>query len=172
MNQHQGTQCKAKNKQDESFLPESLVKLVLKIAQSFRLKSFDEFSLLDTLQSGLAKYLNALNGQEITETDMIKLIVSIIRVSEKFNNINSEFTKVKLDRIFKDLAITNEEFNNQEFATFKAIDFRIESPIVAETVYDLIQKHLNHFKKLDLLLEMSFDILRIVYTFRTEIYTM
>ena len=160
----------ARNNEEEVFLPVTLVKLVFKIAQVFQLTSFDEFSLLDTLQQGLNMKLKTFDLEDIDERKMCLTIVSIIRVSEKFNNINSEFTKVKLDTIFYELGITNEEFNNQEFTTFKEMNYHVETPTAAEALYELIEKHLDDFKKKDFLLEFSLDILRLAYTFKTRIY--
>lgn len=170
MSSFQYYQVMAHNDDDEIFLPEGLVKLALKIAQTFRLRSFDEFSLLDTLQHGLNTTLKSSNGHKIDEREMCLIIVSIMRLSEKFNNTNSEFKKLKLNNLFIKLGVTNEKFKNQEFATFKIMGFQIKSPTVAETIYVFIEKHLENYNKLDFLLEFSFDILRIAYTFKSQIF--
>lgn len=94
---------------DVIFLPESLVRLVLKIAQKFEISSYGEFIMLDTFQSGLATAMMKLNDdEELNERQMTLLIVNIIRLSEKSNNVKSPLTIVKLDEIFCGLGITSD----------------------------------------------------------------
>lgn len=99
---------------DDIFLPESLVRLVLKIAQKFEISSYGEFIMLDTFQSGLATAMMKLNDdEELDERQMTLLIVNIVRLSEKSNNVKSPLTNVKLDEIFRDLGISSDGMANR-----------------------------------------------------------
>lgn len=158
------------NNHGELFLPVSLVKLVFKVSKLFRLPSIDEFSMLDTLQWSLYKSIKLSDGHAIDEKEMCLMLVNIIRLTEKFNKATSKLTKLKLDQIFMDLGITSEEFNSKEFETFKSMDFRIMSPVVAEMVYQLIEEHLVGLMNKDFLYEFSLDVLRLTYVYRTSIY--
>lgn len=159
------------NNHGEIFLPVSLVKLVFKVAKLFRLPSIDEFSILDTLQWSLYKRIKMSDGHPVDEKEMCLMLVNIIRLTEKFNKATSKLTKIKLDQIFMDLGLTSEEFNSKEFETFKSMDFRIVSPVVVETVYQLIEEHLvGLMNKKDFLFEFSLDVLRLTYVYRTSIY--
>lgn len=152
------------------FLPESLVKLTIKIAKSFEIRSYDEFSLLDTLQYGLFQYYQ-LNTKLENEKELCLLIINIIRLTDKFNKMDSNLTKVKLDAIFPELQITSKEFNEFEYKVFKAMNFKICTPIIVETIHEIISVHLvNLIDNPDFLLEFSLDILRLVYCWRKEIY--
>ena len=152
------------------FIPESLVKLAMKIAKSFEIRSYDEFSLLDTLQYGLFQYYQ-LNTELDNEKELCLLIVNIIRLTNKFNKMDSNLTKVKLDAIFPELQISSKEFNEFEYKVFKAMNFKICTPFIVETIHEIIS--VNLVKIIDnpeFLFELSLDILRLVYCWRTEIY--
>lgn len=152
------------------FLPESLVKLTLKIAKTFEIRNYDEFSLLDTLQYGLFQYYQ-LNTKLDNEKELCLLIVNIIRITDKFNKMDSNITKIRLDAIFPELQITSKEFNDFEYKVFKAMNFKICKPFIVETIYEIIRVHLvNLINNPDFLYEFSLDILRLVYCWRTEIY--
>ncbi|CAO1428773.1 unnamed protein product [Diamesa serratosioi] len=154
----------------EIFLPESLVKLTMKIAKSFEITSYDEFSLLDTLQYGLFQYYQ-LNTELKNEKEFCLLIVNIMRLTDKFNKMNSKLTKVKLDAIFPELQITNKDMNEFEYKVFKAMNFKICTPIIVETIHEVISVHLvNLIDNPEFLLEFSLDILRLAYCWRKEIY--
>lgn len=158
------------------FLPESLVKLVFKIALKFNVPSFDEFSLIDTLQQWFNNKLMTFNGDDIDDRRLCLSIIAVLKVSEKFNNINSQLSKTKIDTIFSELGITEkmsigkDEFTKQEFTIFQEMNFKVKSPSTAEAVFELIEKHLADIRKRDFLLEFSFDILRLVYSSRSQIY--
>lgn len=152
------------------FLPESLVRLTLKIAKSFEIRNYDEFSLLDTLQYGLFQYYQ-LDRELENEKELCLLILNVIRLTDKFNKMDSILTKVKLDAIFPELQITSKEFNEFEFKVFKAMSFKICKPFIVETIHELIREHLvTLIDNPEFLFEFSLDILRLVYCWRTEIY--
>lgn len=160
----------ALNKHEHIFLPPHLVQLVVQIAKLFELASIDEFSLMDTLRVGIVKNLEMFN-ENLDDKKSCIFLVNVIRLSEKKNKAKSQLTKIKIDSIFNHLGITNEEFNTEEFTVFKLLNFKIEEPVVAETIYHLIDVHLPHMKK-DLLYEFALDILRMAYFLRSRIYEM
>lgn len=152
------------------FLPESVVKLTMKIAKSFEITSYDEFSLLDTLQLGLFQYYE-LNTELKNEKEFCLLIVNILRLTDKFNKMNSNITKVKLDAIFPELQITNKEMNEFEYKVFRAMNFKICTPFIVEKIHEIINVHLiNLIDNNEFLMEFSLDILRLAYCWRKEIY--
>lgn len=152
------------------FLPEYLVRLTLKIAKSFEIRNYDEFSLLDTLQYGLFQYYQ-LDMELENEKELSLLILNIIRITDKYNKMDSNLTKVKLDAILPELQITSKEFNDFEFKVFKAMNFKICRPFIVETIYELISEHLiTLIDNPEFLFEFSLDILRLIYCWRTEIY--
>lgn len=151
---------------EEIFLPSSLVTLVFKIAKTFKLTSYDEFSLLDTLQFALSKNFE----KEMNEKTLNIFIINIVRIVEKYNKSGSQLTNLKLAEVFPQLGITNEEYNDQEFQVFKSIEFKVLTPSSVELIYHFIETHLFDLKKKDFIFEFSLDILRIVYAARTKIY--
>lgn len=158
------------DRHEDLFLPENLVKLVLKIARIFELTSFDEFSLLDTLQFAVVKKVLQVD-KDLDERKMILTIVNLIRTTEKFNKSVSTLTRIKLSQIFPNLGITDEEFNKDELEVFKLVDFQVVNPVVVELIFNLIGLHFTDpQKKKNFLFEFSLDILRFVYTFRGNIY--
>lgn len=151
------------------FLPTSLVKLVLKVANLFNLTSYDEFSLLDTIEVCLNSAME--KNEELDEQKMTILIINIIRVTEKFNKASSEITKAQLETIFKELSISSQDFNRQEFETFKAMKFHVMNPHCVEAIYKFIEMHLPEFKLSEnSLFELSLDVLRFVYALKCKIY--
>ncbi|CAO1428247.1 unnamed protein product [Diamesa tonsa] len=153
------------------FLPESLVRLTLKIAKLFEIRNYDEFSLLDSLQYGLYQYYELNTMSEFNEKELSMLIINIIRLTDKFNNMESNISKVKIDDIFPELQITSNEFNDFEYKVFKAMNFKICKPFIVERIHEIISVHL--LKLIDnpeFLFECSLDILRFVYRYRTVIY--
>lgn len=159
---------------EEVFLPRSLVNLVLKLANSFEIAGIDQFSLMDTLSIGLFKLFNASSAEELEKIDekqICLLIVNIVRVTEKFNKAEAKLTKLKLASIFPGLDITDEEFNQHEFKTFKMLDFQIKDAVIVEEIHKLIENQLSqHLPKKYFLVELSLDILRLLYLWRSEIY--
>lgn len=154
-----------------SFLPKSLVKLVQKIAKIFEISSYDEFSLLDTLEFALNR--NMEKHEEIDERKMTLLLINIIRLTEKYNKASSQLTKVKIESVFKEIGISSDEFNQGEFETFKLMDFHIVNPISVEIIFNFVEINLRELKaKKEFLFEFSVDILRLVYFWRTQIYNM
>lgn len=154
--------------QEMIFIPESLVILVLKLARKFEFNSIDVFSLLDTLENTLRRYSKRLG--EIDERKMYLLLINIIRISEKFNRASSELTKAKLETIFQDLGLTSNDYNQSEFATFKSMDFKVSTPTVAETIYNLIEVHSDILPRKDSMFEFAMIILRYVYAKKSTIY--
>ena len=151
----------------EFFLPTSLIKLVMKIAKIYQLSSLDEFSVFETLQFALFKSIEI----EITdEKTMTILIINIIRITEKYNKATSMLTRTKLESLFPQLGITSDEFNQQEFKIFEAIDFQVQNPQIVEMIYKIIETSLSEFIKKEFIFEFSVDILRIVYASRINIY--
>lgn len=147
------------------FLPSPLVKLVFKISQMFGINSYDEFSLLENLQNVLLTKF--LSGLEFDEKETTLTIVSIIRLSEKFNNNNSKLNKEKLNSIFVDFEI--DDFKSAEFRTFREMNFEFKSPQIVELIYKLIEKYLVSYKR-DILFELSLDVLRLVYCSKSLVY--
>jgi hypothetical protein len=101
----------------EVFIPKSLVKLVLKIAEQFEIPGCDEFSILDTLQTSLVKseIIQKIFEDKMSEKQMCIMILSIIRICEKSNRMHSNLTKMKMDEAFPELGLTNHDFNSEEF---------------------------------------------------------
>lgn len=151
--------------ENQFFLPVSLTKIVMKIAKAFKFSSYDEFSLLDTLQFVLSKNIE----MEINdEKGMTIFLLNVVRISEKFNT--AEMVMSKLETIFPQLGISSEEFNRVEFKIFETIDFHVQPPAVVELLYNLIEEKLGDLKRKDFVFEFSLDILRIVYSARSFIY--
>lgn len=143
----------------EVFLPESLVKLVLKIAKNFKLSCFDEFSILDTLQ--FACHKNFEHNFE-SKKDMTFFIMSVIRITEKFNKAS---LKVGIPQLG-----SSENLVQKEFKFFKSMDFHVCAPRAVETLHEMIESHLSEFLRKDFIFDFSVDILRIVYAERSKIY--
>lgn len=154
---------------DVFFLPESLQKLILKIARMFELNSFNEFSLMESLEYTILH--NSLQIDDMDETKMSLLIINIIRLSEKFNCATSKITKIKLNSIFSELGFSNDEFNEQEFETFRTMNFNVRYPSAVEIIYNYIQLLLPELhEKKNHILEFTLDILRLAYSCRQKIY--
>lgn len=149
------------------FLPDSLVKVVLKLAKKFELSSFNEFSLLDSLQLSLCNQMES--GCDMDEKSMVLLVINVIRLTEKFNSAMSRLTQLKVDEVFGELGITNDEFKAHEFEAFKMMNFKFVSPHSFEMVYNLVQTHLTDESK-DFLFDLSLDVLRFVYCWRSGIF--
>lgn len=122
------------------FLPESLVRLALKIAKAFEISGYNLFSMLDTLQFALE--VNYQAQKAIDEKEMTILIVNIIRLSEKYNKMASQLTKIEITRIFGGLQIES-EFNQKEFEHFKSFNYEVKTPKIVEMIYELIDTHLD-----------------------------
>lgn len=157
------------DRHEDLFLPENLVKLVLKIARVFELTSFDEFSLLDTLHLAIVKKVLEVD-KNLDERKMIVTLVNFIRITEKFNKSASPLARMKLCQIFPNLGITEKEFNNHELEVFKLTGFQVANPVVVELIFNFISLHFSELQKKNFLFEFSMDILRFVYTFRSSIY--
>jgi hypothetical protein len=154
-------------------LPESLVRLSLKIAKSFDITDCNLFSILDTLQFALEVNFKAqLSSQaSIDEKEMTILIVNIIRLSEKYNKAYSKLTKVEITKIFGNLQIDRKEVNDKEFEHFKSFNYDVKEPKIVELIYNLIDIHLDTINMTkDSLMTMALDILKIFYCWRVKIY--
>jgi len=150
-------------------LPEELVKIVLKLVKLSGIRSYDEFSLLDTIQFRYRRMLE--KNETIDEKTLTLITINIIRLSEKFNNADSKLTKVKLDLIFREMDITSKEFDQFELPTFQLMNFQVMTPVAYEEIHRLIHQHLTtFFSDLDFLFEVSIDILRLTYVWRIKIY--
>jgi hypothetical protein len=160
----------------QTFLPKNLVKLVIKIAKAFGLSSYDEFSLLETIQHGLYQNiidlsLDQLEDNEVDQKRICCLIINIIRITEKFNTRFSIFTKIELISVFKNLGLSQAEFDRRELDVMKSMRFRIMDSVAADTIYHFIGKYLPEVDK-RFMFEVSLDILRLVFLWKTEIYSM
>jgi hypothetical protein len=150
---------------NQNFLPESLVKLVAKIANFLELSSIDEFSLLDTLQFAIDKNIDSDISDE---KGMAIFLLNVVRISGKFNSASS--TRSQLEKLLADLEISAEDFHQQEFAVFKFLDFQIQTPVLAEQVYELIEVFMKEFRRKELIFAIALNILRIVYASRESIF--
>lgn len=154
---------------DVFFLPESLQNLVMKIAKMFEFNSFNEFSLMESLEYTILH--NTLEIDDMDETKMSLLIINIIRLSEKFNCATSKITKIKLNSIFSELGFSNDEFNDNEFTTFRTMNFNVRYPSVVEFIYNFIETLLPELhEKKSHILEFTLDIMRLAYSSRQKIY--
>jgi hypothetical protein len=151
---------------NQFFLPESLVKIVAKIANFLELSSIDEFSILDTLQFAIGKNINSETIAD--EKGMSIFLLNVVRISKKFNSASS--TKPQLEKLLADLEISSEEFHQQEFAVFKSMDFQIQTPVLAEQVYKFIEVFMKDFNRKEVIFAVALDILRIVYASRESIH--
>lgn len=151
-----------------AFLPESLIKLVMKIAKVYNFSSIDEFSLMDTLQFTIFKNIHNLNI--VDEKSMTIFILNIVMITDKFNRTKSTLTEAELDQICQKLDISGKELYKQEFAVFKTMEYQIQTPVVVEMIYDFIEKHMTEYKKKHFIYEMALDVMRIVYVMKKYIY--
>lgn len=155
------------------YIPESLVNLVLKIAKEFEISGFNLFSILDTLQFALEmNYQAQLSSQNPwDETEMTILIINIIRLAEKYNKMTSKLTKVPITKMYAALDIDPNKINEKEFQHFKSFNFEIKSPVIVETIYKLIDEHMNGISiSKDKVMVFSLDVLKIFYCWRIKIY--
>lgn len=127
------------------FLPESLVRLVLKITKAFDIGGYNLFSILDTLQFALEVNYHAQikDLKIIDEKEMTILIVNIIRLSEKFNKMASKLAKKEFTQMFGDLQIEMNDFNAKELEHFKSFDYNVKTPKIVEILYVMIDSHLD-----------------------------
>ena len=151
------------------FLPHSTVNLAFKLAKIFEISSYNLFSLLDSLLEVILKSAN-LATENVSDKTVCIMLINIIRISEKLNNAASQLTKVKLDAIFVDLGISSEEFDKHEFEVYSLMGFKASTPLIVETIHNLIEVHLPNVKRKDYLFEFSMDILKMVYALRNEMY--
>lgn len=164
---------KMSTEQIQLFLPESLVKLALKITRAFDISGYNLFSILDTLQYALeVNYQAQIKSEDkIDEKEMTILIVNIIRLCEKYNKMSSKFTKVEITKIFGNLQISQKEFNSKELEHFKSFNFQVKAPKIVELIYGLIDSHLDTINMTrEALMNMALDILIIIYCWRIKIY--
>lgn len=111
------------------------------------------------------------NGQkEFCEKEMTMLIINILRLSEKFNKSSALVFKVQIDKVFENLGIERDVINGKEIEHFKSFNYEVKHPAIAEALYQLIDDHLDANEKKDYILEVSFDILRLFYCWRTKIH--
>lgn len=157
----------------EFFLPESLVKLVFKITKIFEISDYNLFSILDTLRYALQENYQAhLKIQKpMDEKEMTILIVNIIRLSEKYNRMSSKLTKIEINKIYGNLQIDEKEFNGKEFEHFKSFNFKVEVPTFVETIYGLIDTHLDTISiSKESLMKFALDVLKVFYCWRIKIF--
>ena len=107
---------------------------------------------------------------EFCEKEMTMLIINILRLSEKFNKASAKVCKVKIDQAFENLGIERDVINSKEIEHFKSFNYEVKHPVIAETIYQLIDNHLDNMEKKDYILGVSFDILRLFYCWRVKIY--
>lgn len=110
------------------------------------------------------------NGKEIDEKEMIMLIINIIRLSEKFNKSSSKLIKIHVDKAFENLGIDRKEINRKEFEHYKMFNYAIKTPTIVESIYKLIEGHLDDADKNDFVLDFASDVLKIFYCWRSKIY--
>lgn len=166
------TQNTVKRSYEDLFLPESLVKLVLKISKKFDISNHDVFSILDTLQFALFnEYCNSLRNETFKdEQKMCILIINIIRVSEKYHKAASSFSK-NVDKIFKEMGINKNVYNVSEFEAFKLMKFeQVKSPAILEEIYKLVKRNIESNKMKNLVYDNSNNVLVIFYCWKNRIY--
>lgn len=151
------------------FLPQPVVKFVLKVSNLFELNAADEFSLLETLQHCLR-----LTDADISEGKMRQLMFHTIRITQKFNSAEFYNTKPKfskeLDEVFGSLGIAKGVFT-EELKVLKSLDYTIKSSQLLEMVHQKIEEHLDDSEKKPFLFMFATQILRFVYLMRENIYT-
>ncbi|CRK90442.1 CLUMA_CG004136, isoform A [Clunio marinus] len=158
------------NFEERIFLPSSLIKLVFSVSKLFELSSYNEFSLLDTLEFALNAKYNLINDRgTFDEKEMAIFIFNVILITVKFNTANPN-TRNELQAVMKQLGIENKESIEQEFETFSLMNFKILDPYVVELIFNLVEVHLSAFQGKNDVFEKSLDILRIAYFNRNAIY--
>lgn len=153
---------------EEVFLPEAVVKLVLKICKTFEISKFDTFSVLETLQAALYSNLFAQYPRTVKETAMI--ILNAVRLTEKFQKSANSFAK-NCDKVFEALGMTKDEYNDSEVRTYHLMDYKIINPEILEEIYYIIEKneHLNSELK-NSVYECAVDVLTIFYSWKYRIF--
>ncbi|CAG9809836.1 unnamed protein product [Chironomus riparius] len=153
------------------FLPESLVRLVIKICKSYNISKYDQFSILDTLNFALFNdFKESLSKDAFKDEEkMYIMILNIIRLCEKFNNSSSSFAK-KIDTIFKELGINKNVYNVSELESYKMMDYEVKNPVVLEAIYDFVENNLNSNDQKNQVFDFSNDLLVLVYLWKDSIF--
>ena len=153
------------------FLPESLIRLVIKICKSYNISKYDQFSILDTLNFALFNdFKESLSKDAFKDEEkMYTMILNIIRLCEKYNNSNSGFAK-KIDTVFKELGINKNVYNVSELESYKMMDYEVKNPAVLEAIYDLVENNLDTNEQKNQVFDFSNDVLVLFYCWKNSIY--
>lgn len=153
------------------FLPQSLVKLVIDICKTYKISKYDQFSILDTLNFALFNNFkeHAINNEFKDQERMSMTIVNIVRLCEKFNNSSSSLVK-KIDVIFKELGINKNVYNISELESYQLMNYEIKTPVILESIYDLIESYLDTNEEKNKVYDFANDVLVMLYYWKDRIY--
>ncbi|KAG5673536.1 hypothetical protein PVAND_003576 [Polypedilum vanderplanki] len=153
-----------------TFLSISVVEVILKLSKQFQLEGYDEFSILDTLEFALDNKFEMSDKEENID-DICIFILSVSKITEKFNKAMLNISKEEIKSLFDQLEIKNVNCIKDEFEAYKLMDFEIKEPQTFCEIYNMIE---NHFDKSSeekmIVFNCAIDVLRLVYCWKAQIF--